>query len=177
MKRIESGKEEAQRVRGALKIDIIRGISHKKCRVVDHDEVLCRRRALRHPHQLDRHATTVADRVLLRGSRAVREPNPGGKGAGLREDADTQRRRKIIQQHSHVPLHARLGVRDRLSPRRAPDPRSPGRWHRLLPAARFRRRLCRARHRQAQCCLGLKLPRHLTKLQGSPFPVRQRGIV
>ena len=114
MKRIEPGKKEPQRVRGLLKIDIVHGIANEKRRVVDHEEVLRRRWTLRHAHQLDRHATAVADRVPLRGARAVGEPDPGGKGAGLREDADTQGCRKIVE-HPEFGAHAAMGLGMRVS--------------------------------------------------------------
>ena len=112
MEWIEAGKEEAQRVRGRLQIDIIDGVTNEEGRVVDHDEVLRRRRTLRHARQLDRHAATIAARVLLRSARAVRKSYPCGKGARLREHADTQYRRQIIQ-HPEFGVHAamRLGVR------------------------------------------------------------------
>ena len=135
MKRIESGKKEPQRARGLLKIDIIRRVANEECRVVDHDEVLRRRRTLRHAHQLDRHAAAVADRVPLRRARAVGEPDPGGIGAGLREDADTQGCRKIVE-HPEFGPHAAMGLGMGVSPCTAIF---RGRAHLVLDPAHDRR--------------------------------------
>ncbi len=110
--RVQPGQEEAQRLGMRLECDVIGGIAHEERRIVDHDEVLRRRAARRHPHDLDRHAAPVADLVALRHARAVGEADPAAIVAGVGEQPLAQRRRKPLADLQHRRDAAvRLGMR------------------------------------------------------------------
>ena len=105
--RIETGKKEIQQSL-SLQVDVVDRVAHHEDRVVDQDEVLCRGRARRHVHQLDRHAAAIELAVGLRRAGAVGEADPRIVSARFGKHADAQMRRQVVE---HVELRAHDAVR------------------------------------------------------------------